>query len=310
VTDRQVEALLEQADLRMQMSEWRDAIDLIRRALAIDPDHTRAHAILALALLGAKRLSGAEIEARLALTLDGGSAFAHYAAAAILHARRKLDEAWDHIQVALVADSADVDVHVLGARIRDSRNERSEARALLHTALEIEPAHTGALVALARLELGARNHGEAARYADEALRSKPEDLDAHVIAGLIDLVRGDDAAAERHARFALTQDSTDRDALHLWASIKARRSWTLGAWWRFNTWIAMREESSQVALLIGSFVTMQVLIILAGAAGFPDLQNILRWGWMGFCAYTWYAPVLFKKLLSRDISGVVLDPEF
>ena len=69
-------------------------------------------------------------------------------------------------------------------------------------------------------------------------RSKPEDLDAHVIAGLVDLVRGDDEAAERHARFALTQDSTDRDALQLWASIKARRSWTLGLWWRFNAWIS------------------------------------------------------------------------
>ena len=74
--------------------------------------------------------------------------------------------------------------------------------------------------------------------------------------------------------------------------------------------VSLRDESSQVAMLIGSFVLMQVLIILSGAFGFPDLQNILRWGWLGFCVYTWYAPVLFKKLLERDISGVVLDPEF
>jgi tetratricopeptide (TPR) repeat protein len=308
--EREIEALLEQADVQMHLVNWRGAIDLLRRALAIDPDHARAHAMLALALLGARRLAGAEIECRLALALEGNDPFCHYAAAAVLRAQRKLDEAWEHCELALHTDSTDVDVYVLAAGIRDLRGEISEARALLVSALELEPAHAGALTRFARLELDAHRYEEAARYIDEALRARPDDLDAHVVAGFIDLVRGDDAGAEGHARFALTQDATDRDALQLWAAIKARRSWTLGLWWRLNAWVSLRSEGGQIALLIGSFVVVQIAIILAAAADLPLVEKVLEWGWLAFCAYTWIAPGLFKRMLERDLGSVVLDPEF
>lgn len=308
--DRQVQALLEQADLRMRLVDWRGAIDLLRRALALDPDHARAHAMLALALLGAKRLPGAELEARLALGLDGNDAFCHYAIAAVLRAQRKLGEAWEHCEVALQADSTDVDVYVLAAGVRALRGEPSEARALLSQGLALEPAHAGALTQLARLELDAHRYEEAERYIDEALRAKPDDADVHVVAGYIDLVRGDAAGAEEHARFALNQDATDRDALALWAAIKAHRSWTLGLWWRLNAWVSLRSETGQVALLIGSFVIVQVAIILAAALDLPLVEQVLRWGWLGFCGYTWVAPALFKRMLERDLGTVVLDPDF
>lgn len=308
--DRQVEALLEQADVRMRLVDWRGAIDLLRRALAIDPDHARAHAMLALALLGAKRLPGAEIEARLSLALDGNDAFCHYAAAAVLRAQRRLREAWEHCEVALQADAADIDIYVLGAGIRALRGELAEARALLTEALAREPGHAGALTQFARLELDAHRYAEAARYIDDALRASPGDVDAHITAGYIDLVRGDIAGAEEHARFALGQDATERDALALWAAIKARRSWMLGLWWRLNAWVSLRSEAGQVSLLIGSFVIVQVAIILAAALDLDLALRVLRWGWLGFCGYTWVAPALFKRMLERDLGTVVLDPNF
>jgi Flp pilus assembly protein TadD len=308
--ERQVEVLLEQADAQMRLSNWRGAIDYLRRALAIDPDHTRAHAMLALALLGARRLAGAEIEFRLALTLGGGDPFCHYAAAAVLRAQRKLDEAWEHCEIALEGDPTDADTHVLAAGVRELRGELTEARLLIARALELEPAHASALTRLARLELDAHNYDDAAHAIEQALRASPEDLDAHVVAGLIDLVRGDPASAESHARFALGQDAADRDALNLWAAIKARRSWTLGLWWRFNAWVSLRSEGGQVALLIGSFVVVQVAIILATAADLELLEKVLGWAWLGFCAYTWIAPGMFKRMLERDIGSVELDPDF
>lgn len=307
---RQIDALLEQADVQMHLSHWRGAIDLLRRALAIDPDHARAHAMLALALLGAKRLAGAEIEARLALALEGNEPFCHYAAAAVLRAQRRLDEAWEHCEIALGADSTDVDAYVLGAAIRELRGEPDLARALLARALEQRPSHAGALTQLARLELDAHRYDEAARCIEEALRARPDDPDAHVVAGLIDLARGDDASAEGHARFALAQDATERAALQLWTAIKARRSWTLGLWWRVNAWISLRSERGQVALLMGSFVLVQAAIILAAAADLELLEKVLSWGWLAFCAYTWIAPGLFRRMLARDLGMVVLDPDF
>lgn len=307
---RQVEVLLEQAGVQMRLASWRAAIELLRRALAIDPDHARAHATLALALLGARRVGGAEIESGLALALDGNDAHCHYARAAVLRARRRLAEAWEHCEIALAADGTDADAYVLGAGIRELRGELPLARALLVQALEIEPGHTGALTQLAYLELSARRPEEAARLAEEALRSRPEDLDAHVAAGFIALSRGDTAGAEDHARFALAQDASDQDALRLWSAIKARRSWTLGLWWRFNAWLCLRSERGQVVLLIGSFVLVRAVIILAGALDLGFVEQLLQWGWLGFCAYTWVAPTLFRRMLARDLRAVVLDPDF
>jgi tetratricopeptide (TPR) repeat protein len=310
IEEREVEVLLEQADLQMRLVNWRGAIDLLRRALAVDPDHARAHAMLALALLGAKRLAGAQIESELALSLDGNAPLCHHAAAAVLRAQRRLDRAWEHCEIALQADSTDVDHYVLGAGIRELRGEVTEARALLVAALELEPTHAGALTRFARLELDAHHHEEAARYIGEALRARPDDVDAHIVAGFIDLVRGDAAGAEEHARFALNQDATDQGALELWAAIKAHRSFTLGLWWRVNAWVSLRSEGGQIAVLIGSFVIVQVAIILAAAFDLPLLEQALSWGWLGFCAYTWIAPGLFKRMLERDLGLVKLDPDF
>ena len=89
--DRQIQILIEQANVQRGLSNWRGAIELLQRALSLDPDHAHAHATLALALLGARRLPGAGIEARMALALDGNDPFCHYAAAHVMLAERKLD---------------------------------------------------------------------------------------------------------------------------------------------------------------------------------------------------------------------------
>jgi tetratricopeptide (TPR) repeat protein len=308
--DRRVDALLEQADLRMQMLDWRGAIDLLRGALAHDPDHARSHALLAMALLGAKRLPAAEIEARAALALEGDSPFTHFTMARVLTAQRKLKDAWDHCQVALQAESTDADTHVLGAWICELRGDIAKARELLREALELEASHVGALVRFAYLELDARNLGEADRYANEALRAKPADVGAHVVAGMIALVRGDDTAAEEHARSALDQESTDEDALRLWASIKAHRSWVIGLWWRFNAFVCVGGDGRRIGIQIGSFVIAQLAIILANAAGLYPLERLLQLGWLGFCAYTWFAPELWRRMLQADLGKVQLDPNY
>lgn len=308
--DRQVEILLEQAELRMRFSDWAGAVQLLCRALALVPDHARAHATLAIALVHEERLPGAEVEARLALRLDGNDEHCHYAMAVVLRARRKLDAAWEHCEVALQAQAVSPDVRVLAASIRSLRGEIAEARGLLAEALAEAPTHTAALIELARLELGEGRHGEAARLIEEALRASPESVDAHVLAGTIDLVRGDAAAAEEHARFALHHAAHDRDAMQLWTSVIAYRSPLLGLWWRFNAWVSLRNERRQVTLLIGSFLVMQTAIIVALAADLYVLEQVLRFGWLGFCAYTWVAPSIFRRMLEAELRTVRLDPNF
>lgn len=307
---RQITVLLEQAEVQRRLGNHRGATQLVQRALSIDPDHAAAHAALALILLGARRLVGAGLEMRTALALDGNAPYIHRVAAAVLVAERKLDDAWAHCLVALEDSTVTPAALVLGAQIRALLGDHVRAKELLHEALAHSAMDTGALTALARLELLTGDRREAARIIELALESDPASHGAHLVAGLVDLARGDTASAEQHARFVLHQDATDHDGLTLWASIQARRSWLLGAWWRWNMWMSLRDERRRIALSIGTFVIAQVAIIVSDELGHRALSRALTLGWLGFCAYTWIAQPLFRRMLARSLGTVRLDPNF
>ncbi|HEX5064043.1 MAG TPA: tetratricopeptide repeat protein [Kofleriaceae bacterium] len=307
---RQVRALIEQADRARRQHNWDTAIDLLKRALAVDPEHDSAHASLALALLGARRLAGAVIEVDLALGFGPNNPFCHYAAAAVRRAERKLDDAWRHCLVAMQDDDDDVDTRVLGAGIKALQGDHQAAHTLLSEALAIDADHVDALSQLAQLELNAGNHSEALHRIEQALAADPSNVDAHIIAGYIALARNQVDEAERHARFALNQDAGERDALQLWVAIKARRNVVLGLWWRLNMFVGLRSERTQIGLLIGSFVVVRIAIILLDAYGFEDAEIMLRKVWLGFCGYTWFAPEIFNWMLKRELSNVVLRDDY
>ncbi len=307
---RQVAALIEQADRARRAHNWSSAIDLLKRALAIDPEHDGAHASLALALLGARRLHAAIIEIDLALGFGPNNPFCHYAAAAVRRAERKLDDAWRHCLVAMQDDDSDVDVRVLGAEIKALENDITYARSLLAEALAIDADHVDALSSLAQLELGEGNIAEAYRRIEQALTADPSDVDAHVIAGYVALARNRVDEAEEHARFALDHDAGERTALQLWTAVKARRNVLLGLWWRWNAAVGLRSERSQIGILIGSFVIVRLIIIVLGAYGYEDAEDLLRKIWLAFCAYTWFAPEIFQWMLRRELETVVLRDDF
>lgn len=307
---RQITVLLEQAEVQRRLGNHRGATELVQRALTLDPDHAQAHAALAFTLLGARRLPGAMIEARLALGLDANDPYIHHVVAAVLTAERKLDDAWAHCLVALEGPLATPEAHVLGAQIRTLQGEVAHAKELLQEALKLDPAHTGALTRLAGLFLAAGERAAASRLVALALESDPADLEAHVVAGFIDLASGDTAGAEQHARFVLNQDATDDEGLALWAAIQAHRSRLLGAWWRWNTWMSRGDERRRIALLIGAFVLARIAIIITDELGYEGIARALTLGWLGFCAYTWFAPAMFRRMLARQLGTVNLDPDF
>jgi Tfp pilus assembly protein PilF len=308
--DRQITVLLEQAEVQHRLGNHRGATELAQRALASDPDHAEAHATLALILLGARRLAAAAIEVRAALALDAHDPRIHHVAAAVLTAQRKLADAWAHCLIALEGPDAPPEARVLGARICVLRGDRARARELLDEALAIDADHTGVLTQLARLDLAAGDLDAAAGHVALALRSDPVNRDTHVVAGLIDLARGDTVAAEQHARLVLAQDATDRDGLELWTAIQARRSRLLGTWWRWSMWVSLRDERRRIALLIGGFVLARVAIIVTDELGFEAVSRALSLAWLGFCAYTWIAPAMFRRMLARSLGTVHLDPSF
>jgi tetratricopeptide (TPR) repeat protein len=305
--DWDADQLVRLAERELRAGEWREACDYLRRALGVEDDHALAHALLAISLIGMKRLAGAQSEATKALAYDGGSPYSHYAAAAVAHARGKHEDAWGFCQVALgggVDHDTDLAIHILGAQIRQARGELDEARMLLERALQLAPARPETRVAFAKLELAAGRYDAASRHADEALRTRSTDIGANVIAGKIDLASGDVAAAERHARFALQQDSLDHDALALWAQVKTRHNPPLGLLWRGFVWLSTRDEEQQIGIVLGTFVITQLAMILANATNQPWLQANLMWLWVAICVGTYWGPAGLQKLLSNELGPV------
>jgi tetratricopeptide (TPR) repeat protein len=292
VTDRrQIATLLEQAEVQRRLGNHRGATDLARRALTLDPDHAVAHAALASILLDARRLAGAGVEVRAALALDSNDGYIHRIAAAVMIAERRLGDAWAHCLIALQAPAPAPEAFVLGARVRALQGEPGHARELLEEALAIDAAHTGALTQL-------------------ALQSDPGDRTAHTVAGFVDLARGDATGAEGHARFVLHSNATDHDGLALWMAIQARRSWLLGAWWRWNAWLTLGDDRRRLALLMAAYLVAQSAIIVTDELGLSSVTAALMLGWLGFCIYTWFSPALFRRKLARSLEAVRLDPEF
>jgi tetratricopeptide (TPR) repeat protein len=207
-------------------------------------------------------------------------------------------------------DDADADTRVLGADIKKLQGDRDGARALLDEALAIDGEHVNALTSLAGLELQSGNKDEAHRRIEQALTADPSDVDAHIVAGFIALARNHVEEAERHARYALNQDASGREALQLWTAIKARRNPLLGLWWRWAVLVGLRSERAQIGILLGSFVIYRIVIILLGAAGYEDAELLLRKVWLGFCAYTWFAPEIFNWMLRRELTTVVLRDDY
>jgi tetratricopeptide (TPR) repeat protein len=246
----------------------------------------------------------------MALGIQPESPFCHYAAAVILRARRKLDDAYKHCLVAMEDDGHAVDARVVAASIKALQNDRAAARALLLEALAIRPTYADALAELADIEYEDGNLVEAARYIDEALTQSPDHASAHIVAGYIALARGNLVAADEHVRFVLTNDASSQNALQLLAAIKARRNPVLGVWWRWNVFVGLRSERSQLGILLGSFLLVRLVLILLGESGHDDAELLVAQIWLAFCAYTWFAPSFFRWMLQRELKTVTLRDDY
>ncbi len=298
-----IDSLVDRADQQRRARDYQAAVQTLRVVLASDATHARAHATLALALLGMRRIAGAEAEAEAALVADGGDPFCHQAAAAVRLAQHRLAEAWGYARVA-ITDDDDPDARVLAAAIRDASGHRDEARALIDEALELDPGHLAALAAQAGLDLADGQLTDARRRIAVVLGVDPRDPTARVIAARVALAAGDLAVAETHTRFVLGFDAGHRGALDVWMALKAQRGVLLGAWWRITGFMSVRSPRARIGVMIGAYVLVRIAIIAAAALGYEQLEDSIGMAWLGFCVYTWTAPTMFRWMLRREVQTI------
>jgi Tfp pilus assembly protein PilF len=310
MNEHEIDVSLERARQQLRAGNPEAAIETLRRVLSLAPEHARAHAMLAWVLIDRRRLHAAELEAGHALLEDPELPLAHFVMAQVAMARRDLDRARTHLDQLLELEPHDADNHVAMAHYHELRGQWDEARASLDHALELEPDEPDILVALGQLLYQLGRVDQAAERCEAALELDPEHLGAHRLRGWLDLHAGNLQEARGHACFVLAHDPADEPALTLLVAIMARKSIWLGSWWRLSTWLGQLEDQRRMAVLLGSFVVYQVLTIVARALGRPEVAEALQWAWLGVCAYTWVAPLVFRRLLAKELGQVRLRPDY
>lgn len=301
-----LERLLSLARRQLRIGQLDGAVETLRRALAEDPDHADAHALLALVLHDMKRLHAAAYESDRALTLDPLGFLPLLASGIVLLARRKLSEAEDRFQQLrqLAPESAEPLRRL--AAVRGFQGERREVRELLDEALRREPENVDVLTDLGDWHLEAGDAAGAERHARGALEIEPESPEALVLMGHVLLRRGRSQEAREHAVWALRKNPESREALYLMAAIKARKNPLLGLWWRWSIWMGALGEGRAILVLLAAFVVYRFGTITAAHLGYEDLAAGVQIAWLALVAYTWFGPTLFYRSLRKDLAGVEL----
>jgi predicted Zn-dependent protease len=300
--------LFERATDRIRHGDLDSACDLLHQLLAEDPDDARAHALLSVCLVDRKLVGPALVEAEAAMACDPDAALSHYAMGGALLADRKLDAAATHLQRAIELEP-DESIHYL--RLAELHRLRGQPReALLQRALDVDPEDPDVLAALAMERLDSNRTDEAERFATEALELDPESHDALLAMGWVRLHQADVADAREHAAMALHQAPNDDESLRLLIAIKARKNPFLGLWFRWNLWMSTLGDRRGVIVLVAAFMIYRVLAAIAEDFDREDVAAAIRYLWLGLVAYTWVAPVVFRRMLEKEIARIQLHDDY
>ncbi len=123
-----------------------EAVPLLERAVAIDPEFASAHAWLAIALTMADVLGGAtsrhgraEAAAKRALELGGNDAMAHYSRALVLQWTGDFDRSRFHFDRAMMLNPADIQIRGDYASLQRMSGYPKEALATIEKAISLGP---------------------------------------------------------------------------------------------------------------------------------------------------------------------------
>jgi protein O-GlcNAc transferase len=170
-----------------ELDKTDEAIDVLRRAIAIDSNNIIAHYTLSRALVRKGDLDGAIAEAKLALAAPKGNeeldAHKALAQASLMKAKRDNDQealkvAIDEYRYVLNADSDDPDAHEKLAEALEFSGDKETAMAEAKKAVELNPDAMGARKLLARMLIEQGNKEDAQKELQVVLQRDPSDEDA------------------------------------------------------------------------------------------------------------------------------------
>jgi hypothetical protein len=108
----------------------------------------------------------------------------------------------------------------------------------------------------------------------------------------------------------LETDANHLSALVLLAAVKARSSFLLGAWWRYNVFMTSLGPTRSILVLLAAFGVYRAFLIASQASGQDGARGIVMFVWVGLCMYTWIAPGQFRRAVEKELEKVVLRDDF
>jgi adenylate cyclase len=219
-----------QLEERTTAISWRQAPQMFRKAIEIDPEYAHAHAGLADALVELMLwrlastgdvLDEARSAARRALELAPELAEAHVAYAHTLSLEGRPDEATAAFERALALDPSLYVAHYYFARHCFARGEYARAVDLFESAHEADPLEFQALALAVGAAEAAGDRPRMERLVREALEASlhhaeidPDNARAHYMAAGLLLRRGDVEGGRREIDLALSLRPADFDTLY------------------------------------------------------------------------------------------------
>lgn len=257
-------AAIERARLLMSQGRFDMARDLLRQALAQDPDNAHAHSWLALCLAQDRdKLKEATREAEQGVHLAPDDSFAHYVLASVWEDRNQIDKALASIEEAIALDPVAASYHGMKSQLLSQKKDWKGALEAAEEGLTFDPEDEtcAALRTVALERLG--KVGDAREQAEESLRQNPDSTWAHATHGWALLQQGDYRAAQKSFAEALRLSPNNEMARS--GMIQALNSSNFFYRWFYQLMIKMSRLSSstQWILIIGLWMGMRFLNSLA-----------------------------------------------
>ena len=293
------EILLERARLLIQHNRPQQAIEQLAQLLALDPDSSEGHALMALCMTYDRdRWHDATREAEQAIHLAPDFGLAHYALAVVLEKRNRHADALVAVREAIRLEPSQPHFSGLAASLHAQQAQWQEALDVASQGMQVDPddESCAAMRSLALERLGRTS--DAVHEADAAVARNPDSAEAHSMRGWTQLQNGN---------YTQAQDSF-REALRLNPNYEFARSGMIQALnsnhllfrlvFRFYSFLGRMAQGAQWAIIIGLFVGMRILRQLGNQ--YPNLQpyitpiSVL---YLGFCLLSWIANPLFNTFL-------------
>ena len=196
------------ARLLIEHLRFKDAEQELGQELALNPNNSHAHSLLALTLTAQQKHKQAIRQAQIGLELDPSASYHHFILALALERAKHYKKAMSAIQEAIRIHPRDARYYEILSKIHLHEGEWQDALTVAERGLAIDPKNIVCMNrrAMALIKLGRQEESEIS--IETALAQGPENAFSHANQGWMLMHRGDHEKAMEHFRESLRLNPT------------------------------------------------------------------------------------------------------